>query len=72
MIGVRSNGRKELIAPADGYRESTESWADLLCDATRRGVCAPRPPGGRPHPARRTMSQPPTRIGRTLPSMILS
>ena len=28
MIGVRADGRKELIALADGYRESTESWAD--------------------------------------------
>jgi transposase-like protein len=30
MIGVRSDGRKELVALTDGYRESTESWADLL------------------------------------------
>jgi len=30
MIGVRSDGRKELVALADGFRESTESWADLL------------------------------------------
>ena len=30
MIGVRADGRKELVALADGYRESTESWADLL------------------------------------------
>ena len=30
MIGVRADGRKELIALADGYRESAESWADLL------------------------------------------
>ena len=35
MIGVRADGRKELIALADGYRESAESWADLLRD------CAP-------------------------------
>src|SRR5262249_29889751 len=28
MIGVRADGRKELVALADGYRESTESWAD--------------------------------------------
>ena len=32
MIGVRADGRKELIALTDGYRESTESWADLLRD----------------------------------------
>jgi transposase-like protein len=41
MIGVRADGRKELVALADGYRESTESWADLLRDAARRGMTAP-------------------------------
>jgi transposase-like protein len=41
MIGVRADGRKELIALADGYRESTESWADLLRDCKRRGMRAP-------------------------------
>lgn len=29
MIGVRADGTKELIALADGHRESTESWAVL-------------------------------------------
>lgn len=41
MIGVRADGRKELVALADGYRESAESWADLLRDAKRRGMRAP-------------------------------
>ena len=41
MIGVRADGRKELIALADGYRESAESWADLLRDCARR-ACAPQ------------------------------
>ena len=41
MIGVRADGRKELIALADGYRESVESWADLLRDCARRGMRAP-------------------------------
>jgi transposase-like protein len=41
LIGVRADGRKELVALADGYRESTESWADLLRDAARRGMRAP-------------------------------
>jgi len=41
MIGVRADGRKELVAVADGYRESTESWADLLRDCRRRGMTAP-------------------------------
>ena len=41
VIGVRADGRKELVALADGYRESTESWADLLRDCKRRGMRAP-------------------------------
>jgi transposase-like protein len=41
MIGVRADGRKELIALADGYRESAESWAGLLRDCGRRGMRAP-------------------------------
>lgn len=41
LIGVRADGRKELIALTDGHRESTESWADLLRDARRRGMRAP-------------------------------
>ena len=32
MIGVRADGTKELVALADGHRESSESWADLLND----------------------------------------
>jgi len=41
IVGVRADGTKELVAIADGYRESTESWADLLRDAKRRGMGAP-------------------------------
>ena len=41
MIGVRADGTKELVTIADGFRESTESWADLLRDAKRRGMRAP-------------------------------
>lgn len=41
MVGVRTDGTKELIALADGYRESTESWAELLRDCKRRGMRAP-------------------------------
>jgi transposase-like protein len=41
MIGVRADGRKELIVLADGYREPAESWADLLRDCARRGMRAP-------------------------------
>ena len=41
MIRVRADGRKELVALADGHRESAESWADLLRDCKRRGMRAP-------------------------------
>jgi transposase-like protein len=41
IIGVRADGRKELVALADGFRESAESWADLLRDAKRRGMRTP-------------------------------
>ncbi len=41
MIGVRADGRKELIALADGFRESAESWADLLRSCKRRGMNSP-------------------------------
>ncbi len=41
MIGVRIDGTKELVALAEGYRESAGSWADLLRDCKRRGMRAP-------------------------------
>jgi putative transposase len=41
MIGVRVDGSKELVALSDGFRESSESWADLLRDCKRRGMRAP-------------------------------
>ena len=41
IVGVRLDGTKELVAIADGYRESTDSWADLLRDLKRRGMRAP-------------------------------
>jgi transposase-like protein len=40
-MGVRTDGRKELIALAEGLRESTESWAVLLRDCRRRGMRGP-------------------------------
>ncbi len=41
MSGVRADGRKELVALADRYRESAGSRAGLLRDAARRGMRAP-------------------------------
>jgi len=41
ILGVRSDGRKELVGLADGYRESADAWADLLRDCRDRGMRAP-------------------------------
>jgi putative transposase len=41
MVGVRADGSKELIVLDEGYRESGQSWANLLRDAARRGMRAP-------------------------------
>jgi transposase-like protein len=41
ILGVRADGTKELVALADGFRESSESWADLLRSCKRRGMQAP-------------------------------
>lgn len=38
LMGATADGRKELIAIADGYRESTQSWRELLLDAQKRGL----------------------------------
>ncbi len=41
MLGARLDGTKELVALCDGYRESEESWAELLRDLKKRGMKAP-------------------------------
>ena len=41
IVGVCADGTKELVAVADGERESTDSWADLLRDLRRCGMRAP-------------------------------
>ena len=41
IVGVRPDGTKELVAIADGYRESTESWAEVLRGLRDRGLQAP-------------------------------
>jgi len=41
IAGVRADGTKELVAVADGERESTDSWAEVLDDLRRRGRQAP-------------------------------
>lgn len=38
MLGATPEGKKELIAVQDGYRESKLSWQDLLRDLKARGL----------------------------------
>ena len=41
IVGVRADGTRELVAVADGQRESGDAWAELLGDCRRRGMRAP-------------------------------
>ena len=38
VIGATKHGDKELLAVVDGYRESMQSWLELLNDLKRRGL----------------------------------
>lgn len=38
LMGACADGKKELIAIADGYRESEQSWMELLLDVKSRGL----------------------------------
>lgn len=38
VIGATVDGKKELLAMLDGYRESAESWKELLLDLKQRGL----------------------------------
>jgi putative transposase len=38
LMGATADGQKELIALADGYRESEQSWKELLLDCKSRGL----------------------------------
>jgi hypothetical protein len=38
IVGADEYGRKELLAMTDGFRESTQSWRELLLDLKRRGL----------------------------------
>jgi len=43
VMGVNEQGKKELIAIEEGYRESTQSWTELLEDIRHRGlITAPK------------------------------
>ncbi|WP_394328614.1 IS256 family transposase [Rhodobacter xanthinilyticus] len=38
IIGADEYGRKELLAMTDGFRESSQSWREVLLDLKRRGL----------------------------------
>jgi putative transposase len=38
LMGATADGHKELIALTDGYRESADSWRELLRDVQQRGL----------------------------------
>jgi len=40
IIGATKHGTKELVAVVDGYRESEQSWLEVLNDLKRRGLAA--------------------------------
>jgi putative transposase len=42
VVGALPDGRKEVIAIEDGYRESTEAWKTVLRDLKARGMTAPQ------------------------------
>ena len=42
IIGVTSEGKKELLAVHPGYRESSESWLVVLRSLIERGLTAPK------------------------------
>lgn len=38
IMGALENGKKEMVAVLDGYRESKESWREILRDLKTRGL----------------------------------
>ena len=38
VIGATADGKKQLLAMSDGYRESEQSWKELLLDLKQRGL----------------------------------
>ncbi|HSR56389.1 MAG TPA: IS256 family transposase [Alphaproteobacteria bacterium] len=41
IIGADAIGNKDIVGLSDGYRESEQSWLELLLDLKRRGLEAP-------------------------------
>lgn len=42
LVGVNEQGKKELIALLEGYRESRNSWKEIWRDVQGRGMASPR------------------------------
>jgi transposase-like protein len=42
VLGVTTEGKKEILAIADGFRESQQSWQAVLLDLKSRGLEAPK------------------------------
>ena len=42
VLGAMRDGTKEVLALTSGYRESVESWSEVLRDLKARGIEAPR------------------------------
>ncbi len=42
ILGANENGEKEPLTIVEGYRESTESWAEVLRDLKARGLTDPK------------------------------
>ena len=38
LLGATETGEKEILAIADGYRESEQSWTSVLLDVKSRGL----------------------------------
>ena len=41
IMGATPEGKKELVGFTNGYRESTQSWSELLLDLKAKGLCVP-------------------------------
>jgi len=41
IIGADERGTKDIVGLSDGYRESEQSWRELLLDLKRRGLVVP-------------------------------
>jgi putative transposase len=41
IMGATADGKKELVAVHDGYRESEQSWTEVLVDLQARGLANP-------------------------------